>query len=260
MEFVEPKVFLIGETRMVEEGLQAYLDHVGTPDWKTDAPTDSERLCEVYGRLCYRSFEPGLNPNVTRVRKGNANYLGHVLEVGHGSVIEHAVLNFVFADVSRVFTHELVRHRAGTAISQESLRFVRLDRLSAYVPSHIKEDEAGMQIFGKTLEYLESVQHELADAYAIEDEKKFDRKKKLTSAFRRVAPEGLATTIGWSCNFRALRHVIEMRTAPDAEEELRVVFGKVYDAVKDRYTSLMADYEVEVVDGLPWIRTSHKKV
>jgi thymidylate synthase (FAD) len=260
MEFVEPKVFLIGETRMVEEGLQAYLDHVGTPDWSTDAPTDSERLCEVYGRLCYRSFEPGLNPNVTRVRKGNANYLGHVLEVGHGSVIEHAVLNFVFADVSRVFTHELVRHRAGTAISQESLRFVRLDRLSAYVPSHIKEDEAGLQIFGKTLEYLESVQHELADAYAIEDEKKFDRKKKLTSAFRRVAPEGLATTIGWSCNFRALRHVIEMRTAPDAEEELRLVFGKVYEAVKDRYTSLMGDYEVEVVDGLPWIRTSHKKV
>jgi thymidylate synthase (FAD) len=135
-----------------------------------------------------------------------------------------------------------------------------LDRLSAYVPSHIKEDEAGMQIFGKTLEYLESVQHELADAYAIEDEKKFDRKKKLTSAFRRVAPEGLATTIGWSCNFRALRHVIEMRTAPDAEEELRLVFGKVYEAVKDRYTSLMGDYEVEVVDGLPWIRTSHKKV
>jgi thymidylate synthase (FAD) len=260
MEFVEPKVFLIGETRMVEEGLQAYLDHVGTPDWNTDAPTDSERLCEVYGRLCYRSFEPGLNPNVTRVRKGNANYLGHVLEVGHGSVIEHAVLNFVFADVSRVFTHELVRHRAGTAISQESLRFVRLDRLSAYVPSHIKEDEAGMQIFGKTLEHLESVQRELADAYAIEDEKKFDRKKKLTSAFRRVAPEGLATTIGWSCNFRALRHVIEMRTAPDAEEELRLVFGKVYEAVKDRYTSLMGDYEVEVVDGLPWIRTSHRKV
>lgn len=260
MEFVEPKVFLIGETKLVEEGLQAYLNHVGTPHWSTDAPSDSERLCEVYGRLCYRSFEPGLNPNVTRVRKGNANYLGHVLEVGHGSVIEHAVLNFIFADVSRVFTHELVRHRAGTAISQESLRFVRLDRLSAYVPSHIKEDENGLEVFGKTLEHLEKVQQELAQAYAIDDEKKFDRKKKLTSAFRRVAPEGLATTIGWSCNFRALRHVIEMRTAPDAEEELRFVFGRVYEAVKDRYTSLLGDYEVEVVDGLPWVRTPHKKV
>ncbi|MCC6696981.1 MAG: FAD-dependent thymidylate synthase, partial [Candidatus Hydrogenedentes bacterium] len=222
MNFVEPKVFLVGETRIVEDGLQDYLNHVGVPAWNTDAPSDAEKLCEVYGRLCYRSFEPGLNPNVTRVRKGNANYLGHVLEVGHGSVIEHAVLNFVFADVSRVFTHELVRHRAGTAISQESLRFVRLDRLSAFMPSHIREDDDGMEIYAKTLEQLEEVQRSLAKAYAIEDESKFDRKKKLTSAFRRVAPEGLATTIGWSCNFRALRHVIEMRTAPDAEEELRV--------------------------------------
>lgn len=245
---------------MIEEGLQSYLDHVGVSDWSTDAPTDSERLCEVYGRLCYRSFEPGLNPNVTRVRKGNATYLGHVLEVGHGSVIEHPVLNFIFADVSRVFTHELVRHRAGTAISQESLRFVRLDRLSAYVPTHIKEDEKGLEIFGRTLEQLEAVQQELANAYEIEDEKKFSRKKMLTSAFRRVAPEGLATTIGWSCNFRTLRHVIEMRTAPDAEEELRLVFGKVYELVKDRYTSLMSDYETEMADGLPWIKTSHKKV
>ncbi|MDY0031960.1 MAG: FAD-dependent thymidylate synthase, partial [FCB group bacterium] len=152
MELVEPRVFLVGETRLVEEGLRAYLEHAGAPAWSTDAPSDAEHLCEVYGRLCYRSFEPGLNPNVTRVRKGNDTYLGHILEVGHGSVLEHAVLNFVFADVSRVFTHELVRHRAGTAISQESLRYVRLGRLSAYVPTQIREDERGLEIFCRTME------------------------------------------------------------------------------------------------------------
>jgi thymidylate synthase (FAD) len=118
MEFVQPKVFLVGETRIVEDGLQAYLAHVGAPEWTTDATSDSERLCEVMGRLCYRSFAPGLNPNVTRVREGNGPYLGNIVNVGHGSVLEHASLNFIFADVSRVFTHELVRHRAGTAMSQ----------------------------------------------------------------------------------------------------------------------------------------------
>jgi len=260
VEFVEPKVFLVGETRVVEDGLKDYLAHVGVPDWKTDAPSDAERLCEVMGRLCYRSFEPGLNPNVTRVREGNNPYLSHILEVGHGSVIEHPVLNFVFADVSRVFTHELVRHRAGSAFSQESLRFVRLDKLSAYVPMHIREDEAGMQIFSESMEQLEQIQRKLAEAYKIDDEKKFDVKKKLTSAFRRVAPIGVATTIGWSCNFRTLRHVIEMRTEPSAEEELRLVFGKVYELVKDRYPNLLGDYIVEDVEGLPWVKTGHKKV
>ena len=260
MKIVEPKVFLVGETRIVEDGLQAFLNHTGAPEWSSDAPSDSERLCEVMGRLCYRSFEPGLNPNVTRIREGNAPYLANIVEVGHGSVLEHASLNFIFADVSRVVTHELVRHRAGTAISQESLRFVRLDSLSAYVPVHIREHEEGMELFVRTFEELERIQQELADLYAIDDEKLFAVKKKLTSAFRRMAPIGVATTIGWSCNFRTLRHVIEMRTDPHAEEEIRFLFGKVYHLVKERYPNLFADYEETEADGLPWIKTVHPKI
>lgn len=260
MKLVKPKVFLVGETRIIEQGLQDYLAHVGATNWKTDAPSDAEKLAEVMGRLCYRSFEPGMNPNVTRVREGNHTYLSNIINVGHGSVVEHPVLNFIFSDVSRVVTHELVRHRAGTAMSQESLRFVRLDKLSAYMPMCIEENEEGMQIFVKTLEQLEELQNTLAKVYEIEDEKKFAVKKKLTSAFRRVAPIGLATTIGWSCNFRTLRHVLENRTDPHAEEEIRYLFAEVYAAVKDRYPNLLGDYEVEMVDGLPWIKTPHRKI
>lgn len=260
VEYVQPKVFLVGETKIIEDGLSDYLTHVGVPDWTTDAPSDSEKLCEVMGRLCYRSFEPGLNPNVTRVREGNEVYLKNILNVGHGSVIEHAVLNFIFCDVSRVFTHELVRHRAGSAMSQESLRFVRLDKLTAYAPTHITENESGMEIYAEAMEQLEQVQIKLAEVYDIDNMKDFGIKKKLTSAFRRVAPIGVATTIGWSCNFRTLRHVIEMRTDPHAEEELRLVFGQVYDILKERYPNLLGDYEVEMVDDLPWVKTPHRKV
>lgn len=260
MKIVKPRVFLVGETRVIEDGLRGYLQHIGVPDWKTDAPSDSEHICELMGRLCYRSFEPGLNPNVKKVREGNARYLANIINVGHGSVVEHAVLNFVFADVSRVVTHELVRHRAGTAISQESLRFVRLDKLSAYIPTHIEENDEGMRIFTKTFEELEALQQTLAEIYNIGEEKKFSVKKQLTSAFRRLAPIGLATTIGWSCNFRSLRHVIENRTSPHAEEEIRYLFAEVYEIVKDRYPNFFADYEVEMADGLPWVKTEHGKI
>ena len=260
MQFVKPKVFLVGETRIIEQGLRDYLAHVGVTQWKTDAPSDSEKLAEVMGRLCYRSFEPGMNPNVTRVREGNASYLSNIINVGHGSVVEHPVLNFIFSDVSRVVTHELVRHRAGTAMSQESLRFVRLDKLSAYVPMCIEENDEGMAIFVKTMEQLEELQRTLATVYDIDNEQKFAVKKKLTSAFRRVAPIGLATTIGWSCNFRTLRHVLEMRTDPHAEEEIRYLFAEVYHIVKDRYPNLLGDYEVEMVDGLPHLKTGHRKI
>src|SRR3989344_7080667 len=146
MRLVEPKVFLVGETRIVPSGLRSYLKHIGIPNWQSDAPTDVEKIIEVMGRLCYRSFEPGLNPNVTKVREHNKDYLANIIEVQHGSVLEHAFINFIFADVSRVFTHELVRHRVGVAISQESLRFVRLTDIGFWPPLVLREDEHAITI------------------------------------------------------------------------------------------------------------------
>lgn len=259
MKSVEPKVFLVGETRVNDDGLQAYLEYLGVPNWTTDAPSDSEKIAEIMGRLCYRSFEPGLNPNVTKVRHGNSSYINHLIEVGHGSVLEHAYLNFIFADVSRVVTHELVRHRAGTAISQESLRFVRLETLSMYIPTHIRENEKGMEIFVRTIEEMERIQKELSDLFEL-DKHPFEVKKQITSGLRRIAPMGVATTIGWSCNLRTLRHVIEQRTDPAAEEEIRLLFSHVFSIVKSRYPNIFADYEIEEVNKIPWVKTKHKKV
>ncbi|MEK7664093.1 MAG: FAD-dependent thymidylate synthase [Patescibacteria group bacterium] len=261
MHSVEPKVFLVGETRVVEDGLQAYLDYLGVSEWKTDATSDSERIVEVMGRLCYRSFKPGLNPNVTKVREGNDVYLANVLKVKHGSVIEHPVMNFIFADVSRVFTHELVRHRTGVAISQESLRFVRLDDLGQWLPTVICEDKKAVEIFVKTFEQLEELQLQLAQHFKLDDENvPFSLKKITTSAMRRIAPIGLATTIGWSANPRTLRWVLEMRTDPSAEEEIRVVFGKVGEILLKRYPNLFGDFAVETVNGLPCYKPAHSKV
>ncbi len=261
MHSVEPKVFLVGETRIVEEGLQAYLNHLGVPNWKTDAPSDAERLIEVMGRLCYRSFVPGLNPNVTKVREGSATYLGNILQTKHGSVIEHPVMNFIFADVSRVFTHELVRHRVGVAVSQESLRFVRLEDLGQWLPAVIREDQEAMEVFVRTFEQLEELQVELAKHFKLDEPgTPFHRKKTVTSALRRIAPIGLATTIGWSANLRTIRWVLEVRTAPEAEEEVRLVFGKVGEIVTARYPNLFSDFTVEMAEGLPCYRPVHHKV
>ena len=257
---VEPKVFLIGESKVDHEGLQAFLQHLGAPDWKSDAPSDVELLSEVYGRACYRSFGTELNPNISRVRKTNESYLTNVIEKGDGSVLEHGVANFFMADVSRVFTHELVRHRVGTAISQESLRFVRLTDVSWYAPVSIQESPEAMTIFARTMEELSRIQRELSDLFDLDNQASFDEKKEITSAMRRIAPIGLATTIGWSCNMRTLRHVLEQRTAPWAEEEIRLVFGKVGEIALKRWPNMFADYRVEIVDGLPVYTTENRKV
>lgn len=261
MHKVEPKVFLIGETHVVEEGLKAYLEHIGVPEWTSDAPTDTERLIEIYGRLCYRSFKPGLNPNVTKIRERNDDYIGNILNVKHGSVIEHPVINFIFADVSRVFTHELVRHRVGVGISQESLRFVRLEDLGQWLPTVISENEKAVEIFTRTFEELEHLQLELARLFELDSPNKpFGEKKIITSAMRRIAPIGLATTIGWSANPRAIRWVLEMRTHPSAEEEIRLVFEQLGKIVTRRYPHLFRDFTSEMIDGHLWYKSLNSKI
>ncbi|KKK76830.1 hypothetical protein LCGC14_2859670, partial [marine sediment metagenome] len=53
-----------------------------------------------------------------------------------------------------------------------------------------------------------------------------------------VAPIGLATSIGWSVNMTELAHVIKMRTAQTAEEEIRVVFQEVERIAKREWPAL----------------------
>jgi thymidylate synthase (FAD) len=261
MRLVEPKVFLIGEPKIREVDLRNYLRHIGAPDWFSDAPTDAEKLVEVMGRLCYRSFKPGLNPNVTKVRKGNRSYIENVIGQEHGSVLEHAVFNFIFADVSRVFTHELVRHRAGTAISQESLRFVRVEDIGFWPPTVIREDRRVMEIFSQVINELEDIQRKMSQRFGLDrGDVPFYKKKVITSALRRILPEGVATTIGWSANVRTIRWVLELRTAPEAEEEIRYVFGKVGEIMVKEYKNFFFDFEKEVVDGIPWWKPKYRKV
>ena len=90
--------------------------------------------------------------------------------------------------------------------------------------------------------------------------KDFETKKRLTTIIRRIAPEGMATNIGWSCNVRTLRHLLEARTDPHAEEEIRLVFGKIGLVVRERYKNLFADYTIEMKQGLPCFTTENIKI
>ena len=241
-----PSIYLVARPSIDFEQLGAYLSEVGGSEWlrrieETEGLSPSAILCEFMGRNCYRSWAPGLNANVTRVREDSVEYLRNVLKSGHGSVFEHAQFSFVFHNVTRVFTHELVRHRAGVAISQESLRYVRLTDLGIRIPTVLEPHQAEIV---NIVERLEEFQVDMAAAFGLDDEGvPFHYKKEVTSALRRLAPIGLTTTIGWSSNVRTLRHVIEQRTSEGAEEEIREVFQKVAGMLIEQEPALFGDYE-----------------
>jgi thymidylate synthase (FAD) len=260
---VSPEVYLVARPEVDWVQVERYLDAVGGSEWReriaalSDRP-DGESLVEFMGRMCYRSWAPGLNPNVTTVRRDSAAYLLNVLTSGHGSVLEHASYSFVFHNVSRVFTHELVRHRAGTAISQESMRYVRLTDIPFEHPAFVHEDPALMEAATELLAQSERFLQLATDKTGItEDGVPFHRKKEITSAMRRYLPDGVATSIGWSANIRAIRHVVELRTDPGAEEEIRRIFDRVGQIMADEVPALFADFERD--EHGTW-RTPHHKV
>lgn len=252
-----PKVYLIGKTQLCREGLDEYLRDIGNPDWRADsAVSDGENLIEAAGRMCYRSWQPydvakpeASNLNVSRVRKGNRPYLANVLAHAHGSILEHVNLTFIIREVSRVVTHELVRHRAGMAYSQESLRYVRLDDLGVWLPQAVKGNPEAAKRFAEVAAFLESVQSDLAGLFDIENIREFGPKKELTSMFRRLAPIGLGTSIIVTGNLRAWRHVIAMRTSQHAEEEIRIVLDQVAQICQREYPNAFQDMSKDETTG-----------
>lgn len=130
----EPQVYLLGRQTVDQLQLDRFLADHGV-SWASDSEVAAEVLAETAGRVCYLSFakpRPG----------GNAAYLGHIKEVGHGSILEHAVFNLLIAGVSRSLSHELVRHRAGFGYSQLSQRYVDESVAEYVVPPDLAEEVA----------------------------------------------------------------------------------------------------------------------
>lgn len=246
-----PQVYLIASTTLHSVEVERYLTDIGT-NFVCPETNDYDLLVELAGRVCYRSWEPhdtskpeATNPNISTVRTDPRAYIANILGIdregpGHGSVLEHVSFTFLVRDCSRVFTHELVRHRAGMAYSQESLRFVRLSELRFWLPP---EAEQYREFLESKVSELEVLQRELEDLFGVDKVKGLAKKKELTSLMRRLAPIGLATTIVFTANARALRHIIWMRTRPEAEVEIRRVFDRVATICKEKAPGIFQDMD-----------------
>lgn len=142
MKLVEIKVFPIAQPHFDHSVVAQWLQHLGVrkdyAETEMFGVSSTEGVIGVAAKRCYTSFEAGLNPNVTKVRKDWTDYFNNILASGHGSVLEHASWTFAIEGVSRVFTGEMNRHRAGVAISEGSMRYIRFDDIPFWMPNSIR--------------------------------------------------------------------------------------------------------------------------
>jgi thymidylate synthase (FAD) len=251
----EPQVYLVGRQVVDDAAVQAFLDDHGA-SWSTDTEVGGEALAEAGGRLCYMSFGKG--------RRGNHEFLSHILEVGHGSVLEHAVWNFVISGVSRSLTHELVRHRAGFGYSQLSQRYVNESEAPFIEPDCIAVDP---ELDALWREAVQSSRRAY-DALVAGLERRFEhvadrtlRRKMARQAARSVLPNATETRVFLTANARALRHFIEMRGSREADAEIRKLALRMLEILRQESPNLFGDYVIETLpDGTRVATTPHRKV
>jgi thymidylate synthase (FAD) len=257
--FNDITIHCLARTTVDRVAVRHWLDELGATEFEippADQVADPALLVALAAKQCYLSFQPGLNPNVNKVRKDLVDYLDNVLAQKHGSVLEHAVFTFGINGCSRVFTGEMNRHRAGVAISERSMRYIRYENIRYWMPECFRDrlDDSEELKLKKwdSREVLDTAFSQQEDAMAalariwkeeLAPESTFHAKKVLTSAFRRIIGMGIATGGVWTLNIRALRHVIALRTDPAAEEEMLHVTRKIARFMIGYLPELFGDFK-----------------
>jgi thymidylate synthase (FAD) len=260
--FDQPEVYLISKPSLNWDGVEEFFkaEYGNTDCWTDDGKpagegnaSDPELLPEFAGRMCYCSF------GKKQGRKTNKEYIQNIIEMGHGSVLEHANFTFLVTRCSRGFTHEMVRHRAGFAYSQESTHYIDYcdqDQIKVLIPSSI-ENEAIRNA------YLEAYRATTAKYGQVFSTLKAlgIKKKDICSTVRPMLPIGIESKLCFTGNIRALRHFLEYRCNEHNVLEIRLVAYKVFKILDKECPTLMHGLRSTVHDdGHPIISTDFRKV
>ncbi|QGJ97091.1 ThyX-like thymidylate synthase [Mycobacterium phage PetterN] len=185
-------------------------------EWERDA----DELAEFAGRNCYRSFD---RPNPAT--RENVDYLKHILDVGHESVLEHASATF-YIEASRSVLTELERHRH-LSFSVVSQRYVDPTKLGYHVPPALREEEDnGLEMLWEiaSASHRTTVAHLLARGLT---------RKQAHEAARCLLPNMTNSPMVVTGNHRAWRNVIKQRWHKAADAEIRELAGLLLSELRE---------------------------
>lgn len=252
-EIVTPTVELVGYTVFVTP---TSLEGDYEPDDWTNASDSggAQHLAEFAGRACYQSWT---KPNAGTAT--NQGYLQHILDIGHGSVLEHGSLSFYLCGISRSLTHELVRHRPGMAFSQLSQRYVASEDAGIVVPPELRDDPQLEEVLTHHMKLAvadyQALVARMTEKLKAEGVSGTEARKRARQAARCVMPNMTETRIVVTGNLRSWRHILTMRAAGAADHEIREVVMLVYDELVKHVPNAVQDFEAATLpDGTRALR------
>ncbi|OQX54289.1 MAG: hypothetical protein B5M48_01430 [Candidatus Omnitrophica bacterium 4484_213] len=165
-----------------------------------------QKTAAIAGKLCYAKSSIKDLEKITPQEE--ERFIEKIIKLGHLSVIEHSSFTFAIEGISRVTSHQLVRHRLAS-FSQQSQRYVKKRDFEYIIPPTIKKKKKLRQIFEKVIKDINNTYAELLDnGIPVEDA-------------RFLLPNACETKIIVTMNARELRHFFKLRCAKNSQWEIR---------------------------------------
>ena len=177
---------------------------------------------ERSGRVAYKSED--------MINLGSAEkFLSSIIKSGHESVLEHESISVLFI-CDRGVTHELVRHRLA-AYTQESTRYVNYYKkgMQFIKPCFWDFSSREYKTWCDAMKYAERTYNYLMANGATPQEA------------RSVLPNSLKTEIVATANIREWRHILRLRTAPNAHPQMRQIMCILLDELRASLPVLFGD-------------------
>ena len=193
-------------------------------------------------------------------------YIGNLVDKGHDSVLEHATWTFAITGVSRAFSHQLVRHRAGFSFSQLSQQYHEEVNARFVIPEVLLRQP---DLLDNWKEYVQAAQkgyNELLQRVRMQQPPNpsvGEQRRALRSAARSVMPNATETKIVVTANARAIRYFLIVRGSTVGDIEMRRVCGLLLEAMRLEAPLIFEDFELEnLPEGTPRvsIRAPRKEV
>ncbi|MGB7605532.1 MAG: FAD-dependent thymidylate synthase [Lutisporaceae bacterium] len=205
---------------------------------------EPEKLIAASAKLCYSNV--GAEDIMEGIDEQKAEkFLNMLMDLGHESPIEHAVFTFAVEGVSRVLTHQLVRHRIGCSYSQQSQRYVRLKQFDYIIPPEIIKNQAAKELFIKAMEDDQQAYNNITDLLykdhfnKLITEGKTEKQagaaaeKASIEDARYVFPNACETKIVFTMSARALMNFFRHRCCQRAQWEIREMADEMLVQVKN---------------------------
>ena len=185
---------------------------------------NAEKVIEKAGRTSYQSFN--------RIGEGSEKkFIRMIINLGHLSVIEHAVASFRISDVSRSLTHQLVRHRLAS-FTQKSQRYVDERNFTFVEPPKVEENPEAHEIYVNFMKTVRETYKKLREFKIPKEDARF------------VLPNATTTEIVITANLREWRHIVELRGSEHAQWEIRRMTIEILKILKREAPTVFEDFVI----------------